>query len=255
MTLAGGRLYVANRFDDTVSVIDPNRPAVIGSLALGPKNTPTTVETGEALFYDARLSLDGWFSCHSCHTDGHSNGLANDNFGDETFGTPKQIPSLLGVGRTGPWGWLGNKPTLEAQITASVATTLHGKPLTPKQTGALAAYLRTLPPPPPVIETEGDDDQPAIRRGRKLFDRLQCADCHKPPTWTSDKTHKVDFTDEAGRNRFNPPSLLGVSRRRRLLHDGRAIGLKHLFSTLGHEQTRQLNRQEVDDLITFLKTL
>ena len=46
-------------------------------------------------------------SCHSCHPDGHTNGLLNDNLGDGNFGAPKRVLSLLGVGQTGPWAWNG----------------------------------------------------------------------------------------------------------------------------------------------------
>ena len=37
-------------------------------------------------------------SCHSCHTDGHTSGRLADTLGDDTFGTPKRVLSLLGLG-------------------------------------------------------------------------------------------------------------------------------------------------------------
>ena len=65
--------YVADSLDDTVSVVEiatGQRPATI---ALGPRPELTAVDRGERLFASARLSHDGWMSCQSCHTDGHTN--------------------------------------------------------------------------------------------------------------------------------------------------------------------------------------
>ena len=55
----------------------------------------------------AKLAHDGWFSCHSCHTDGHTNSRLNDSLGDGSFGAPKRVLSLLGVNDTAPWAWNG----------------------------------------------------------------------------------------------------------------------------------------------------
>src|SRR5262249_46689393 len=79
---AGRRAYVANTFADSVSVVDLSGGKVEAEVALGPKPEPGPSDVGEQLFYDARLTHDAWFSCHSCHTDGHTNGLLSDTLGD-----------------------------------------------------------------------------------------------------------------------------------------------------------------------------
>ena len=49
-------------------------------------------------------------SCHSCHTDGHTNGQLNDNLSDfKTFGAPKRVLSLLGKRDTMPLAWNGGR--------------------------------------------------------------------------------------------------------------------------------------------------
>ena len=73
-----------------------SRSKVLDQISLGARPELSAAERGEDLFYDARLSLQGWLSCHSCHTDGHSSGKLADTFSDTTFGTPKRILSLLG---------------------------------------------------------------------------------------------------------------------------------------------------------------
>src|SRR5690606_26743039 len=68
------RAYVANTFGDSVSVVDLEQRRTIGEISLGPQRALSDAEKGELLFYDAHMSHDGWMSCHSCHTDGHTNG-------------------------------------------------------------------------------------------------------------------------------------------------------------------------------------
>ena len=118
--------YVADSLDDTISVVATatgQRPATI---SLGPRPEPTAADRGERLFSSARVSHDGWMSCQSCHTDGHTNGLLSDTLGDGSYGAPKRVPSLLGVAATGPWTWTGSMDRLEDQVRKSIATTMHG---------------------------------------------------------------------------------------------------------------------------------
>src|SRR5207247_8409668 len=117
----------------------------------------------------ARLSHDGWFSCHSCHTDGHSNGLLADTLGDGSYGTPKRIVTLLGVKDTGPWAWNGSMRELEAQVRKSVETTMQRTKLTAGQEDELVAYLRTLVPAPPRGHQREKIDGAIVRRGREVF--------------------------------------------------------------------------------------
>ena len=80
-------------------------------------------------------------SCHSCHTDGHTNSLLSDTLGDGSYGAPKRVPSLLGVAATGPWTWTGSIPRLEDQVRKSIVTTMHGAKPTDQQVADLTAYL------------------------------------------------------------------------------------------------------------------
>ena len=98
----------------------------LATISLGPRPEPTAADRGERLFYSAKLSHDGWMSCHSCHTDGHTNSLLSDTLGDGSYGAPKRVPSLLGVAATGPWTWTGSIARLEDQVRKSIATTMHG---------------------------------------------------------------------------------------------------------------------------------
>ena len=207
------------------------------------------------LFYNARLSLDGWFSCHSCHTDGHSNGRLNDNFTDGSFGTPKRVLSLLGVKDTEPWAWNGKMADLDTQVRHSVTSTMHGGKPTAEQVRDLTAYLKTLPPPPALAKARGVNDPDSLKRGRRVFEREKCATCHTPPLYTSAGTYDVGVRDEAGETRFNPPSLRGVSQAGPYFHDNRAGSLEEVFTRHRHKLANQLSAEELDDLLHFLNSL
>ncbi|QEH35021.1 Di-heme cytochrome c peroxidase [Aquisphaera giovannonii] len=241
--------FVADVEEDSVAIVPLGGGA--GRVAsLGPRPGPTAIERGERLFNSARLSHHGWMSCRSCHAEGHTGGFAVDTFGDKSYGAPKLVPSLLGAGATGPWGWLGNFGTLEDQARFSIETTMRGKPLDDGDVADLAAYVRSLrPPPPPAAPREAAD------RGALVFRSKKCANCHAGEALTSDGVKDVGLVDDVGNRAFNPPSLRGVAQRTRFLHDGRAGSLEAVFSEHKHPPGVSLADSELHDLLAHLRTL
>ena len=75
------------------------------------------------------------------------------------------------------------------------------------------------------------------------------------PTYTSAGRYDVGLADEVGNRKFNPPSLRGVGRRDRFLHDGRASSLEEVFRDHAPPPGAVLSPRETADLIAFLKTL
>jgi len=250
----GNRVFVADELSDTISIVDVKQAARTAEISLGPQPELSLVDRGERLFYDARLSHDGWMSCHSCHTDGHSNGLLNDNLGDGGFGAPKRVLSLLGVGRTGPWAWNGQVAELDTQIKKSIETTMRGKKPKDEQVEALAAFLRTLTSAPPV-SPKSESDAAAIQRGREIFAERQCGRCHASPEYTSEATYDVGLKDQFNFARFNPPSLRGVSQRDALFHDNRSASLEEVFTRFKHQIDGELPERDLADLVAFLRSL
>jgi YVTN family beta-propeller protein len=249
---AGEAAYVANQFSDSVSVFDVKTRKQVAEIALRrDSRPPTPLERGEALYYDARLSLDSWYSCHSCHTDGHSIGQLNDNLGDGNYGAPKRIPSLFGVGQTGPWLWSGRQPRLDDQIRKSIMTTMHGPEPDSAQLADLALFVSRVAPPPRPLDIES----PQVARGAKRFEALGCVNCHPGPTYTSAKAYDVGVRDQHGRHEFNPPSLRGLRLRGPYFHDNRAKTLRDVVRTEKHQLDRDLNDDELADLIAFLESL
>ncbi len=249
----GALVYVADAMDDSISVVNVATASKVRTISLGPRPELGAIDRGERLFADARLSHDGWMSCQSCHTDGRSNGLSVDTLSDGGFGAPKRVISLLGVGATGPWTWLGTTDRLEDQVRKSIETTMRGRPPSDGQVADLTAYLRSLPPPRSIPVEAADGE--AVERGRVLFQSRKCAECHAPPEYTSEGTFDVGLVDEVGHRKFNPPSLRGVGDRAPYLHDGRAATLPDVFLRHRHPRESGWLQGEVEDLATFLRTL
>jgi YVTN family beta-propeller protein len=248
--------YVANTFDDSISVIDLSREEKVAEISLGPQPELSIADRGELLFYDGGLSHDGWMSCHSCHPDGHTNGMLNDNFSDGSFGASKRVLSLLGLADTAPYAWNGQMPDLRVQIRTSVQSTMQrAEPPSESEAAELAAYLKTLQPPPSLDELRGTADAAAIERGTAIFQSQKCGRCHTPPAYTFPETFDVGLSDSLGNRRFNPPSLRGLSHRGPYFHDNSAATLEDVFQVHGHQLERELTGRDLADLMTFLRSL
>jgi YVTN family beta-propeller protein len=251
LNTSGSRAFVVNTLSDSVTIIDIEHRTALGTISLGATPELTAEDRGERLFHSASLSHDRWLSCASCHVDGHSNGLFNDNFTDESFGTAKRVLSLRGVGETAPYAWSGRFTTLAEQIQHSVKSTMQGDEISAEQTADLEAYLRTLPPAPAV----GGTDASSRERGAKLFTQFDCNRCHTQPAFTSARVTDVKLKDEQGLSKFNPPSLRGVSQNGPYFHDGRATTLTEVFSKFQHQLETKLSDDEIADLVAYLNSL
>ncbi|MFO0946119.1 MAG: cytochrome c peroxidase [Planctomycetota bacterium] len=246
----GRRAHVACAGSDDVAIVELLSQPTVTKIPLAPPAELTSAERGELLFSDARLSLDGWFSCQSCHTDGHTNGSNADTDGDGNYGAPKNTPSLLGVADTPPWGWTGRFDTLEEQIKTSMVSTLHGNYPSKEQIADLATYLRTLRP------RQTRSMSVFVERGKKVFLSRGCANCHEGDLSTNQGLFDVGLDDELGGHRqFNPPSLRGVGRTAPYLHDGRAERLEVIFRQVGHPEPNRIPEEEIAPLVDYLKSL
>jgi YVTN family beta-propeller protein len=252
----GARVVVANALSDALQIVDVETARLVRTIGLGSAPEPSAARRGEAIFHDATRSFGQWYSCHSCHVEGHTGGALFDTLNDGGYGKLKLTPSLRGVGRTGPWSWHGWQTDLEDLVRRSLTTTMRGPEPTEADLDALIAFLGTLDFPTPPAGGPAE----AIRRGEALFKDRRCAECHPPPLYTRDRVYEVglESPDDVYRG-FNPPSLRGVGARGPFLHDGRAATLEdvlrrhHRPSQVNGE--RDLSETELADLAAFLKSL
>jgi YVTN family beta-propeller protein len=265
----GKTLYVANYLADAVQVVDAEAAKLVKTIPLGGPKTLSLVRRGEILFHEADRSHNQWYSCNTCHSDGHTNGLDFDtlNDGRQDLSTAhlrsrKKVPTLRRVTKTKPWTWHGWQTSLEDSLVESFTKSMQGPKPKPDDVKALVAYLDTLDyPKNPFREPDGSLT-PAARRGQDVFRsaKAACNTCHGGPELTDGKIHEVGLEerDDAYRG-YNPPTLRGVYDKDPYLHDGRAKTLRDALSgphsadnvtALG-----ELTEHELDDLIAYLKSL
>lgn len=257
MDSKGEIVWVVNRLDDSLTKIDVTKKQVVKNVKLSGDWQPTVAELGERLFHKSTFSHQHWMTCASCHPGGHAINERADNLSDGAFTSPKRVMSLLGRANTAPFGWIGKDMTLEGQVKRSVSTTMRGsRALTKDEVIRLTAFVKTLEPPPSVIHHPEPSVVDSIARGKAIFARQSCSDCHKTPHYTSDELFDVGLEDEVGNTHFNPPPLIGIGQRGpRYLHDLRAQSLEEVFSKFKHSLKGDLSEAELADLLTFLKSL
>ncbi len=254
------RAWVANYLRNSVQVVDIRQRSIVAEIVLGSAKEPSLARRGEMLFYDARLSLDQWYSCHTCHFEGGTNAEPMDTHNDGTINTFKTVLPLYYVHETGPWTWHGWQKDLRSALVKSLTSTMQGPLPEEDKVEALLAYLQQLPAPPNPY-TDWLQNPEAIQRGRELFhgSRAGCVTCHSGPYYTDGRLHDVGLGSERDAYpSFNTPSLRRVFLRPRLLHDGRSHSLEELLRGPHAPQNvagEALTEQELADLIAFLRTL
>lgn len=258
----GQSVYVANYLENNVQVVDLPGRKVARTIPLGGPQEPSLARRGEAIFYDGKRSLDQWYSCHSCHYEGHTNAVTMDTRNDGRFGNFKTVLSLRHCNRTGPYFWHGWEPDLKAALQKSMVDTMLGPAPAEADVEALTAYMETLRPPPNPYRNPDGSLTAEARRGEQVFqsEKAGCARCHPGPQFSDGKVHNV-FTGSNGDvyKGYNPPSLVGTYDRIRYLHDGRAASLEELLKG-PHNPAKvtnqgELTEAELRDLLAYLKSL
>lgn len=194
------KLYVLNRFDQTLSIVDTNAKAQIAQIGIGFNPEPAEVRNGRRFLYDANFSAHGTVSCASCHLGGHRDGLAWDlgnPQGQLTSGFPQHHPmkgpmstqSLRGIIGTEPLHWRGDRRTLSDFNVAFTDLLGSTRPLAPAEMAAFEAFVRTLSYPPNPNENldrtfPAPATGPSAQRGAQLFQSaflngLSCNTCHR----------------------------------------------------------------------------
>jgi cytochrome c peroxidase len=259
---AGERIYVANYLSDCVQVVKLSDRKLESTIRLGGPAEPAVERRGEAIFYDAHRSTDGWYSCHSCHYEGDTNAVTMDTKNDGSFGTYKMVLSLRNLSRTGPWFWHGWQRNLSEALRKSMLDTMQGPAPTDEDVQALAAFLESMPAPPNSHRQTDGALSEAAARGQQVFvsSAAGCANCHQGPYFTDGENHDVGLGSQYDKYEgYNTPSLLGIGNRARYLHHGRAETLDELLSDLHSPEkvsgTRALSDSERADLVAYLKSL
>ena len=268
----GTRLFVAERLDDSVLVVDTTTLRALGRIRLGDGGLDDPIRRGERVFTRASNTFQHQFTCRSCHPDGHVDGLSYDFDADGIGSNLLDNRSLRGVAGTAPFKWNGRNPSLEVQCGPRFARVLmRTDPFSPSELKDLTAFVESLPPARTAYK-HGEALTPAQVRGRQIFFASQtpagkeiprerrCSTCHRPPLYSNRLPTSVGTRGPADNSDlFDTPHLLGVGASAPYLHDGRAATLEEIWTVYStndlHGITSYMNKIQLTDLVEFLKTL
>jgi YVTN family beta-propeller protein len=265
----GRTLFAANYFANAVQVIDAATGELTRTIALGGPEEVSIVRRGEMLFHDAGRSFNQWYSCNSCHSDGHTNGIDFDTLNDGRQDlssahrrSRKKAPTMRRVTLTAPWTWHGWQTRLDDAMVESFTKSMQGKRPSADDVKSLVAFLGTLEYPRNPYREKDGSLSPAAKSGEAVFKsaKAACNTCHGGPELTDGKVHiaGLEERDDAYRG-YNPPSLKGVYDKDPYMHDGRAKTLREAL-TGPHSPDSvtglgELSERELDDLVEYLKSL
>jgi len=269
----GRTAWVASSLDDSLTVIDLETLAPAARVDLGGPTEVDTVRWGEKLFHSARNTFQRQFSCHSCHPDGHVDGLTYDIEADGIGISPVDNRTLRGILDTDPFKWEGTNPSLARQCGARLAVFFTRiQPFTPEELVAVNEYTVTIARPPNRYRPPGAELTPAQARGKLIFERTtsndgrtlpvegRCVTCHFPPYFTDRSRRDVGTRQPSDRQgSFDVPHLNNIYDSAPYLHDGIAPTLEEIWTRFNprdqHGVTNDMTKDQLNDLIEYLKTL
>ena len=255
LALVGERLYAAEYFSDSVGAVDlvPGREYGALSLAAGGPRAPGLARQGERNYNDAKLCLQGWQSCASCHPDARADALNWDQMNDG-FGSPKNTKSHLFSIQTPPSMSTGIRANAQLAVRAGLKYIQYFI-LPEPYAAAIDAYLTALPPEPSPRLVNGALGE-AAARGAVLFQSQGCAGCHSGTYLTDRKLHDIGTATELEAGAlFDTPTLRELWRTAPYLHDGRAATVRDVVDTVHAGRVSGLAPAQIDDLVEYLLSL
>jgi YVTN family beta-propeller protein len=269
----GRYAFVANGLDDSLTVVDLETLEGAARIDLGGPKEIDAARRGDRLFHSANIAFQRQFSCSSCHPDGHVDSITYDIEPDGIGLDPVDNRTLRGILDTDPFKWTGKNPTLMRQCGPRLAVFFTRiEPFAPDELRALDEYISTIPRPPNRYRPLGAPLTEAQRRGKAMFERTvandgriiaekdRCVTCHFPPLYTDRSRRDVGtkmWLDRDGV--FDVPHLNNIYDSPPYLHNGIAPTLEQIWTTYNpedkHGVTNDMTKDQLNDLIEYLKTL
>ncbi len=269
----GKLLYVVNRLDDSISVIDTSAAKVLSTIDLGGPKNIDALRRGERLFYTADFAFQGQFGCSNCHIDSTIDGLQwdlePDGFGKDIVDN-RSLENLAG---TEPFKWNGGNPDMPTECGPRTEKFFfRSQSFTQQQLTDVVTFVYALPYRPNRYRSPKGELTPAQERGKAIFERTksknghtipdtnQCTYCHSGPKYTNQKQIDVGSGKATDRSPIiDVPQLSNVAYSAPYLHDGSARSLEEIWTVFNpkdtHGVTNDLTKDELNDLIEYLKTL
>jgi mono/diheme cytochrome c family protein len=255
LVLVGNTLYAAEYFSDTVGAVNiaPGFEYTAVEIPAGSPRIPDTVRQGEQNYNDAKLCLQNWQSCASCHPDARADGLNWDLINDG-FGSPKNTKSHVFSIQTPPAMSTGIRASAQIAVRSGLKY-IQFVSQPESCAAAIDAYLTALRPEVSPHLVAGALNESAAR-GALLFQSQSCTGCHSGDYFTDGQLHDIGTAtaQEAG-VRFDTPTLRELWRTAPYLHDGRSATVREVVVTVHASRVSGLTPSQIDDLVEYLMSL
>ena len=232
------RLYVLNRHEGTLSVVDTATRLELRRVPLGFNPEPADVRAGRRFLYDGAFSAHGDVSCASCHDSGHRDGLAWDlgdpqgamvtipsglgTFNFHPMKGPMTTQSLRGIIGTEPLHWRGDRTQLSQFNPAFVGLLGGTRQLSSQEMTQFTAFVRSLTyPSNPNQNLDRTLPNPATgpnpTRGDQVYHNFtsdqgvfSCNNCHTGPPGVGTNNLIIPANALQETQAFKVPQLRGM---------------------------------------------
>jgi YVTN family beta-propeller protein len=266
--------YIANRLDDSVTVVDLAQMKVASAIDLGGPKEITLMRRGEQLFHAAKYCFQGQFACATCHPNSHLDGVSW-NLETPQLGRDRVANrTLRGIRETAPYKWNGHNPDLATQCGPRIAKFLfRSEGFNRDELEALLTYLNNIPLAPNRHLAPDGQLTEAQERGKTIFYRQytndgrvipiqnRCDTCHPAATHYTARisTDVASATKYDTSGMFDIPQLDRVYEDAPYMHNGEALTLEEIWTVYNNQDTHgitsDMSKEQLNDLIEFLKTL
>ena len=269
-----GKLYVAERLDDAIAVINIRTNEVEDHIELKATSAISTVRLGAQMFNNAGHTFHQQYSCYTCHPDGHEDGLTYDMSSKGGNRNLANVQTLRDLAGTGPYKWNGTNTSIYMQCGMRFSKFItRSEVFDEKQLDGLVAYIiQDLKHPPNLYHKPNEPLTPAQARGKIIYERTttnkgeiipegnRCTTCHPAPNYSNFQLADVgtlkEYDDET---LFDSPNLNNVYESAPYLHDGSAATLEEIWTVYNdydeHGVANDLTKNQLNDLIEYLKSL
>ena len=251
IVLDGKRLVVPTYFADKLNIMDVDSHQLLVT-DLNPGRVESDIDKGERCFNDASHCFQNWQSCNGCHPgDGRTDGMNWDLMNDGV-GNSKNCKSMLFSHVTPPSMISGVRESAEWAVRAGFKF-IQFFEVSEEDAACVDAYLKSLKPVPSPYLVDGKLSEKA-ERGKKVFDKLKCGECHSGVYYTDLKMHRIgdDVEFEKG---WDTPTLREVWRTAPYLFDGRAATMQEVFEIHKHGINKKVSKKDIEALTEYVNSL
>jgi hypothetical protein len=270
----GGLLYVSERLDDRIAVVNTQSLVKEGSIDLEGPRRLTVARLGRQVFNHSGHTFQNQYACYTCHPDSHEDGLVYNMAGTHMGRNLTNVQTLRDIGNIPPYKWNGKNQTIYKQDGMRFSTVLtRTESFSYKELDALVAFIETgIKNPPNLRFNPTGELTEAQQRGKEIFYRdfdnfgneipvrNRCYTCHPPPYFTDKLMNDVGtLSDSDDPMLLDTPQLNNVYESAPYLHDGRAATLEELWTKFNdHDQHgvgNDMMKSQLNDLVEYLKSI